>query len=59
MFIEYRSDDVTKNFFWISVFLIPNSYEPGQFTLISVRLIRYSCGHISGYHEPIHVKFGV
>ena len=22
-------------------------------------LIRYSCGHISGLHEPIHVKFGV
>ena len=22
-------------------------------------VIRYSCGHISGYHEPIHVKFGV
>ena len=22
-------------------------------------LIMYSCGHISGYHEPIHVKFGV
>ena len=22
-------------------------------------LIRYSCSHISGHHEPIHVKFGV
>ena len=22
-------------------------------------LIRYSCGQISGHHEPIHVKFGV
>ena len=22
-------------------------------------LIRYSCGHISGSHKPIHVKFGV
>ena len=22
-------------------------------------LIRYSCGHILGHHEPIHVKFGV
>ena len=22
-------------------------------------IIRYSCGHISGHHEPIHVKFGV
>ena len=37
-----------------------NSYEPGQlFTLISMGLIRYSCGHISGPHEPIRVKFGV
>ena len=26
---------------------------------ISMGLIRYSCGHISGHHEPIHVKFGV
>ena len=34
-------------------------YESGQFTLISVGLIRYSCGHILGYHEPVHVKFGV
>ena len=31
----------------------------GQFTPISVGLIRYSCGHISGHHEPNHVKFGV
>ena len=23
------------------------------------KLIRYSCGHISGHHEPIHVKLGV
>ena len=22
-------------------------------------LISYSCGHISGPHKPIHVKFGV
>ena len=36
---------------------IPN--DPGQFTPISMGLIRYSCGHISGHHEPIHVKFGV
>ena len=40
--------------------LAPNSYEPGQFTLISMGLIRYS------YHAAIsratmnrHVKFGV
>ena len=31
----------------------------GQFTLISMGLIRYSCAHISGHHEPIHVKFGM
>ena len=37
----------------------PNCYEPGQFILISVALIRYSCGHISSHHEAIHVKFGV
>ena len=51
-----------------------NSYEPGQFTLISmgVFMLPYirppwtnscqiwcSCCHISGHHEPIHVKFGV
>ena len=28
--------------------LVHNSLEPGQFTLISMGLIRYSCGHISG-----------
>ena len=40
----------------------PGSYnclEPGQFTLISMGLIRYSCGHIFGHHEPIPTKFGV
>ena len=102
--IEYRSDDVTKNFFlhfsvldtmsrwsmmknihspnlvgngswgpeiWPHEYLLSpieisvnwpgsNSYEPGQlFTLISMGLIRYLCGHILGHHEPIHVKFGV
>ena len=30
--------------------------EPGQF---SMGLIRYSCGHISGPHEPIPTKFGL
>ena len=39
--------------------LVHNCLEPGQFTPISMVLIRYSCGHISGHHEPIHVKFGV
>ena len=33
--------------------------EPGKFTLISMGLISYSCGHISGHHEPIPTKFGV
>ena len=33
--------------------------EPGQFALISMGLIRYSCGHISGPHEPIPTKFGL
>ena len=36
----------------------PPPRESGQFTLISMGLIRYSCSH-SGPHEPIHVKFGV
>ena len=39
--------------------LVYNCLEPGQFTLVSMVLIRYPCGHISGHHEPIHVKFGV
>ena len=43
---------------WVGI-CFPSSYEPGQFTLISMGLIRYSCGHISGYHEPIHVNFFV
>ena len=34
-------------------------YEAGQFTLISMGLIRYLCGHISSHHKPIHVKVGV
>ena len=33
--------------------------EPGQFTLISVGLLRYSCSHISGPHELIPTKFGL
>ena len=40
----------------------PGSYnclEPGQFTLISMGLILYSCGHILGPHEPIPTKFVV
>ena len=36
-----------------------NCYEPGQFTLISIGLIRYSCGHISGHHESIPTKFAL
>ena len=34
-------------------------YEPGQLTQLSMGLIRYSWGHISENHEPIHVTFGV
>ena len=34
--------------------------EPGQFTLISMGLSRYSCRHISGGpHKPIPTKFGL
>ena len=36
--------------------LVLNSYEPGQFTLPSMGLIRYSCPHISGSHEMIPTK---
>ena len=38
---------------------VHNCLEPGQFTLISMGLRRYSCGHISGPHEPIPTKFGL
>ena len=46
---------------WLHEYLINpiNSYEPGQFTLISMGLIRYSWSHISGSHEPIPTKFGL
>ena len=34
----------------------PGSYQlSGQFTLLSMGQIRYSCYHISGPHERIHV----
>ena len=36
--------------------LVPYIYEPGQFTLLSMRLIRYSRSYILGPHETIHVK---
>ena len=39
--------------------LVPNSYEPGQFTLISIGLIKYSCSHISGPHETIPTSYGL
>ena len=50
-----------ERFVWnpCKIGLVHNCLEPGQFTLISMGLIRYSCGHISGHHEPIYVKFGV
>ena len=41
------------------LFYLHHSYEPGQFTLISMGLIRYACCHISGHHEPIPTKFGL
>ena len=44
----------------VKIGMVPNSYEPGQFPLLSMGLIKYSCGHILGpHHELIHVKFGV
>ena len=39
--------------------LVHDCLEPGQFTLISVGLISYLCGHILGPHEPIPTKFGL
>ena len=39
--------------------LVHNCLEPDQFTLISMGLIRYSCGHISGPHEPIPTQIGL
>ena len=39
--------------------LVHNCLEPGQFTLNSMALIRYSCGHILGPHKPIPTKFGL
>ena len=51
----------TPNLTWICSWCpeIQNSYEPDQFTLISIGLIRYSCGHISGLHETIPTKWTV
>ena len=34
--------------------LVPNSYEPGQFILISMGLIRYSCGRISVHRATMN-----
>ena len=55
----YRSDNVTNKLKSMQIGLVPNSYEPNQFTLHSMWLIMYSCGHISGPHERIRIKFGV
>ena len=44
---------------WLNSEMMDTKEEPGQFTLISMGLIRYSCGHILGRHEPIPTKFGV
>ena len=38
---------------------VHNCLESGQFTMISMGLIRYSCGHILGPHELIPTKFGL
>ena len=43
----------------VQIDLVSDRYLPGQFTLILMGLSRHSYGHISGHHEPIHVKFGV
>ena len=50
----------TPNLTWIGS-LWPEiwSHEPGQSTLISMGLIRYSCGHISCPHELIPTRFGL
>ena len=58
--IEYKSDDVTKNFFCISVFWIP--CIGGAWWKTSTVQIGWESVHGGpryGCHEPIHVKFGV
>ena len=62
--IEGRSENLC-NFdpgmgfkFWVFG-LVHNCVEPGQFTLITMGLIRYSCDHILGPHQPIPTKFGL
>ena len=37
----------------------PTVMNQANLHLISMGLIRYSCGHILGPHEPIHVKIGL
>ena len=37
--------------------MVHNHLKPCHFILISMWLIRYSCGHISGHHELIPTKF--
>ena len=44
---------------WPHEYLISSTEISVNWPGFSMGLIRYSCGHISGYHEPIHVKFGV
>ena len=51
---EYLINPIENSVNWS----VPNSYEPDQFTLLSMGLT-YSYGPISGLQEPIHVKFGV
>ena len=53
---EYLISPIEISVNWPGNF--PNSYKPGQFTLHSMGLIRYWCGHISGHHEPIQKQIG-
>ena len=55
---EYGPHEYLINPIEISVIGLVHYYlEPGQFTLTSMGLIRYSCSHISWPHEPIPIKF--
>ena len=57
--ISWESVHGARDMIWPHEHLISPIEIKFKFTLISMGLIRYSCGHISDHHEPIHVKFGV
>ena len=57
--IDSWGPEIWPHEYLISPIEISVNYEPGQFTPISMGLIRYSCGHISSHHKPSHVKFVV